>query len=235
MDDETCNEKLLGLEMRRLNNNEGTDDLYNNIANIYRKDWYKIDLNEEDMVQAVGFSKQLQYQVYKDNDIIDYQVEWSSSDPSVATVDENGIINIVGVGKSVINCHLKENEDVKASFIVSGIMKHKLPKTEEYVINPLNLDVILKGDTQEITFVHTVDEIPDEETFNLKLSGIPYLGQYENYYFHFETSTGNLTNCNNIIITNNREFTRGRLKIEIYSNKTGELVTTLNLRVGGIL
>ena len=110
MDDEVCNEKLLGLEMKRLNNNEGTDDLYNNIANIYRKNWYRIDLNEEDMTQAVGFEKQLQYQVYKDNDIIQYQVEWESSNPEVAKVDKDGMLSIVGVGKAVITCHLLEND-----------------------------------------------------------------------------------------------------------------------------
>jgi hypothetical protein len=235
MDDETCNEKLLGLEMRRLNNNEGTDDLYNNIANIYKKDWYKIDLNEEDITQAVGFEKQLQYQVYKDNDIIEYQVEWESSNPEVAKVDENGILSIVGVGKAVITCKLSENDEVNASFIVSGILKEKLPHKEEYVINPLNLDVILKSDTQTITFNHTIDEVTDDETFNVKLSGVPFIGQYENYYFHIESSSGSLTDCNDIIITNNREFTKGRLKIEIYSNKTGDLVGTLNIRLGGIL
>lgn len=235
MDDEVCNEKLLGLEMRRLNNNEGTDDLYNNIANIYRKQWFRVDLNEEDMVQAVGFEKQLQYQVYKDNDIIDYEVKWESSNPEVALVDENGVLSIVGRGKSVITCSLAENDEVKASFIVSGTMKEKLPEREEYVINPLNLDVILKGDTQEITFIHNVDEVKDDETFNVRLSGVPYLGLYENYYFHVETDTHNLTDCNSIIITNNREFTKGRLKIEIYSNLTGELIGTLNIRLGGIL
>ena len=235
MDDDACNEQLLGLEMRRLNNNEGTDDLYNNIANIYKKDWYKIDLNEEDMTQSVGFSKQLQYQVYKDNDIIQYQVEWESSNPEVAKVDEDGILTIVGIGKSVIECHLVENKEVKATFIVSGIKKEQLPLREEYIINPLNLDVILKGDTQEITFNHTIDEVPDDETFNVKLSGVPYLGQYENYFFHIESNSHNLTDCNNLIITNNREFTKGRLKIEIYSNKTGELIGTQNIRLGGIL
>ncbi len=235
MDDEVCNEKLLGLEMKRLNNNEGTDDLYNNIANIYRKNWYRIDLNEEDMTQAVGFEKQLQYQVYKDNDIIQYQVEWESSNPEVAKVDKDGMLSIVGVGKAVITCHLLENDDVKATFIVSGIMKDKLPKKEEYVINPLNLDVILKHDTQTITFYHTIDEIKDDETFNIKLDGVPCLGQYRNYYFSIDSDTNNLTNCNSITITNNREFTKGRLKIEIYSNTTSALIGTLNIRLGGIL
>ena len=230
MDDETCNERLLGLEMRRLNNNEGTDDLYNNIANIYRKDWYKIDLNEEDIVQAVGFEKKLMYQVYKENDIIEYQVEWESSNQNVAKVDENGVLSIVGVGQSLITCHLAENDDVKATFVVSGIMKEKLPKKEEYIINPLNLDVILKKDIQTITFYHTIDEVP-----NVKLSGVPYLGEYENYYFTIDSDTGDLTDCNSITIANNREFTRGRLKIEISSNLTGEIIGTLNIRLGGIL
>lgn len=235
MDDETCNEKLLGLEMRRLNNNEGTDDLYNNIANIYRRDWYKIDLNEEDIEQTIGFSKTLQYQVYKDNDIIEYQVEWASSNPDVAIVDENGKLTIVGIGKTVINCHLKENSEVKAEFVVSGIREDHLPSKAEYVINPLSLDVILKGDEQLITFNHTIDEVPDDEDFNVKLTGVPYLGQYENYYFTIASDTGNLTNCNSITITNRREFTKGRLKIEIYSNVTGDLVGSLNIRLGGIL
>ena len=97
------------------------------------------------------------------------------------------------------------------------------------------IDVILKGDTQEITFNHTIDEVPDDETFNVKLSGVPYLGQYENYFFHIESNSHNLTDCNNLIITNNREFTKGRLKIEIYSNKTGKLIGTQNIRLGGIL
>ena len=132
MDDDACNEQLLGLEMRRLNNNEGTDDLYNNIANIYKKDWYKIDLNEEDTTQSVGFSKQLQYQVYKDNDIIQYQVEWESSNPEVAKVDEDGILTIVGIGKSVIECHLVENKEVKATFIVSGIKKEEYREINDY-------------------------------------------------------------------------------------------------------
>lgn len=235
MDDETCNERLLGLEMRRLNNNEGTDDLYNNIANIYKRNWYKIDLNEEDISQVVGFKKPLKYQVYKDNDIIDYQVQWESSNPEVAKVDKLGNLEIVGVGRAVITCYLAENDEVRASFTVSGIKKDNLPIKEEYVINPLHLDVVLKGDEQTITFYHTVDEVPDEETFNVKLSGVPYKKEYENYYFNIVSDTHNLTQCNSITITNVREFTKGRLKIEICSNLTGELIGTLNIRLGGIL
>lgn len=235
MDDDACNERLLGLEMRRLNNNDGTDDLYNNIANIYRKDWYKIDLNEEDITQAVGFSKKMQYQVYKDNDIVDLEVKWESSNPQVAVVDSNDILSITGVGKTVLTCHLAENDDVKAQIVVSGTMKHKLPEKSEYVINPLNLDVILLDDEQTITFYHTVDEVPDKETFNVKLSGVPFTGKYTDYYFTIESDSSNLTKCNSITITNNREFTKGRLLIEISSNKTGELIGSLNIRLGGIL
>ena len=50
-----------------------------------------------------------------------------------------------------------------------------------------------------------------------------------------ETDSGNLTQCNKLILTNNREFTKGRLKIEIISNVSGETIGTLNIRLGGIM
>ena len=235
MDDETTNEKLLGLELRRLNINEGQDDLYNNIADIYKKNWYRIEVNEEDMTQAVGFDKKLNYSVFKDNDIVTVDVVWESSNEKVAKVNNEGILSVVGIGQSVITCYMKDNIDIKGSFIVTGIFKEELPQAEEYVINPLLIDVILQGDTQEITFNHCVDEVPDKETFNIKLSGVPHTGSYEGYYFDFETDSGNLTQCNKLILTNNREFTKGRLKIEIFSNVSGDLIQTLNIRLGGIM
>lgn len=235
MDDETINEKLLGLELRRLNINEGQDDLYNNIADIYKKNWYRIEVNEEDMTQAVGFDKKLNYSVFKDNDIVPVDVIWESSNEKVAKVNNEGILSVVGIGQSVITCYMKDNIDIKGSFIVTGIFKEELPQAEEYVINPLLIDVILQGDTQEITFNHCVDEVPDKETFNIKLSGVPHTGSYEGYYFDFETDSGNLTQCNKLILTNNREFTKGRLKIEIFSNVSGDLIQTLNIRLGGIM
>lgn len=235
MDDETTNEKLLGLELRRLNINEGQDDLYNNIADIYKKNWYRIEVNEEDMTQAVGFDKKLNYSVFKDNDIVPVDVIWESSNEKVAKVSNEGILSVVGIGQSVITCYMKDNIDIKGSFIVTGIFKEELPQAEEYVINPLLIDVILQGDTQEITFNHCVDEVPDKETFNIKLSGVPHTGSYEGYYFDFETDSGNLTQCNKLILTNNREFTKGRLKIEIFSNVSGDLIQTLNIRLGGIM
>ena len=235
MDDETTNEKLLGLELRRLNINEGQDDLYNNIADIYKKNWYRIEVNEEDMTQAVGFDKKLNYSVFKDNDIVPVDVIWESSNEKVAKVSNEGILSVVGIGQSVITCYMKDNLDIKGSFIVTGIFKEELPQTEEYVINPLLIDVILQGDTQEITFNHCIDEVPDKETFNIKLSGVPHMGDYEGYYFSFKTDSGNLTQCNKLILTNNREFTKERLKIEIFSNVSGDLIQTLNIRLGGIM
>ena len=235
MDDEACNEKLLGLELRRLNNNEGQDDLYNNIADIYKKNWYTVEVNEEDMTQAVGFERKLNYSVFKDNDIATVDVVWESSNENIAKIDNEGVLKVLGIGQSVITCYMKDNKEVKDSFIVTGILKEELPQKEEYVINPLVVDVILQGDVQEFTFHHYVDEIPDKETFNVKLTGVPHTGSYEGYYFDFETDSGNLTQCNKLTLTNNREFTKGRLKIEIIANVSGETIGTLNIRLGGIM
>ena len=40
---------------------------------------------------------------------------WASSDEVVATVDENGVLTVCGVGDAVITCSLKENPNVKAT------------------------------------------------------------------------------------------------------------------------
>ena len=137
MDDEACNERLLGLELRRLNNNEGQDDLYNNIADIYKKNWYTVEVNEEDMTQAVGFERQLNYSVFKDNDIATVDVIWESSNENIAQIDNNGVLKVLGIGQSVITCYMKDNKEVKDSFIVTGILKEELPQKEEYVIKKL--------------------------------------------------------------------------------------------------
>ena len=127
MDDETTNEKLLGLELRRLNINEGQDDLYNNIADIYKKNWYRIEVNEEDITQAIGFNKKLNHLVFKDNDTVDVEVVWESSNTNVAEVDNQGNLKIIGAGQSVITCYMKDNHEVKGSFVVTGIFKEELP------------------------------------------------------------------------------------------------------------
>ena len=80
------------------------NDLYNNIADIYKKNWYKIEVNEEDMTQAVGFDKKLNYSVFKDNDIVPVDVVWESSNEKVAKVNNDGILSVVGIGQSVITC-----------------------------------------------------------------------------------------------------------------------------------
>ena len=129
--EETTNEKLLGLELRRLNINEGQDDLYNNIADIYKKNWYRIEVNEEDITQAIGFNKKLNYLVFKDNDTVDVEVVWESSNTNVAEVDNQGNLKIIGAGQSVVTCYMKDSHEVKWSFVVTGIFKEELPKAEE--------------------------------------------------------------------------------------------------------
>lgn len=53
----------------------------------------------------------------------DISVNWKSSDESVATVETNGNVKIVGNGTAVISCISNENEKISASFKISSGIK----------------------------------------------------------------------------------------------------------------
>ncbi len=50
-------------------------------------------------------------------------VKWKSSDESVATITQNGLVNVVGNGAAVISCVSDENEKISASFNISSGIK----------------------------------------------------------------------------------------------------------------
>ena len=61
-------------------------------------------------------SRFLEYSVYPSNAVNpDVEVEWSSSDPDVAAVNEDGLVKAVSEGSAVITVQSKDDADVKGS------------------------------------------------------------------------------------------------------------------------
>ena len=60
-----------------------------------------IQLNSESLELLTGASYQLRADVFPWN-LVDKSVTWTTSDPSVVTVDENGVVTAVGVGEAMI-------------------------------------------------------------------------------------------------------------------------------------
>ena len=238
MNDDATNESILSLELSRRNGEETgiegeKDDLYNNIPDVYKMKLYSVVINSKNIIQKVGFKTTLDAIVYKNNEKMDYGVTWESSNKNVVKIDENGKLEILDIGEAKITAKFVKNPDVSSYIIVNSVQQ--LPDSQYYRFLPLELDTILQGDEQTFSVYHYVNEVPDEEKFEIRFSGVPNDGQYKDYFYSVIATDGDIKNCNEFTIWNNRAFNNGRLKIEAISNKTGKVVETLYIRLGGLV
>ncbi len=239
MNDEETNEAILALELRRLNADEeqsydsSKDDLYNNIPDAFRMKLYNVKIDDlEKITQKVGFKKKLNAQVYEGTEKTEYNIIWESSDPDIVTVDENGNLEIVDYGEAEVYARFANNLDVYDTLLINSIQD--LPNVDYYEFFPIDRNVILQGDEEKFTIYHYVDHKPDDETFSIKISGVPNSDKYKNYFYTVK-ATGNIDSCNEFTIINNRAFNNGNLKIEAVSNKTNKVVKTITVRLGGLV
>ncbi len=88
-----------------------------------------ITLDEEHLQLPAGASFELRATVGQDH-TFDQRVTWTSSDTSVAVVDNNGLVTVVGLGTAVITV-ITEDGALTASCEVTGINKHTANKITE--------------------------------------------------------------------------------------------------------
>lgn len=91
-----------------------TDNTELNLCDYYSYD-YTISIdNNESIEQPNGYTKQLSATVMLHNEIVDKDVVWESKDKSVATVTEDGLLEIVGSAgdKTSIIARISGNDDV---------------------------------------------------------------------------------------------------------------------------
>lgn len=89
------------------------DDLENGIANTDQIDVYHIEV-ESTMIINEGSSQQLNFTMYKNRDIISFPVTFASSDESVVTIEETGLITAHSEGTATITITKADDEDVFA-------------------------------------------------------------------------------------------------------------------------
>lgn len=94
---------------------------------------YTIELNKGNFENLQGFKTQLKAIVRDRGYQVDREVQWSSSDSSIVTVDNNGNVELIGASgeKAIITAQLGENLNITASIDI-GIVA--VPEVHSQII-----------------------------------------------------------------------------------------------------
>ena len=79
-----------------------------------------LTLNESAIEVKVKESKQLEA-IVEPEEVADKSVTWSSSDETIATVDENGVVTGVAIGEATITATLNADPSISATCAVTVI------------------------------------------------------------------------------------------------------------------
>ncbi|MDR0659646.1 MAG: Ig-like domain-containing protein [Prevotellaceae bacterium] len=96
-----------------------------------------VNISPTEFSMFAGYTKQLNYEVTP-SDATNQNVQWSSNNPGVATVDNNGLVTPIADGDAIITVTTEEgNKQASANFIVASNISGTYPG-------------ILEGSTKEI-------------------------------------------------------------------------------------
>lgn len=110
--------RVLELTMEASYVNYKTDDLINGIADIMSS---AIEVDIEEIENVAGTTIQVSTSVFINGIISDEPVEWSSSDDSIATVSDSGVISLLSNGSAVVTVKMSNNTDVKKDISISVV------------------------------------------------------------------------------------------------------------------
>ena len=125
-------------------------------ANVYPT---VLILNEDKLTIRQNETEELYVMGYAPGDATDLSVSFSSSDPEVASVDENGRVTALKAGTAVVTAASKHNADVKAecTVTVTGILASDI----EYQIDGDHIPITgYEGSAETLTIPGEIDGLP---------------------------------------------------------------------------
>ena len=145
-------------------------------------------------------------------------MSWSSSDVSKATIDNNGNLELLGVGLVTITCYMTDNEDVYDTITVT--ISAVLPSTSDTIITPNN-DTILQNFTETYTVYKYIDNVVQADTFTITATGV------STDYYTLTVLSGNSFSVKNI-----KNYPNDNLTIHCVNDITSE-ETTFEIELKG--
>lgn len=150
--------------------NKSTDDFERLIANAYTNQ-YSITINQDNIQQLVGFKTQLTADVKQEDEIVDKPILWKSSDKKICSIDNEGNIECLSLGKATVTACLSDNVDVEHSIDINVV---ESIKNEYFVqVTPQNYEYensILQGDTVIYDCILYKNGIAQDDAFTFKVT-----------------------------------------------------------------
>lgn len=114
-----------------------------------------ISLDKTSIEAEVGETVTLEATVLPD-DATDKTVAWSSSDESVATVDQDGKVSIISTGIATIIAATTDGSDLKAECVINGVSYVEAIVIEAGKVDIYTLDGILIRKNADVSYVSTL-------------------------------------------------------------------------------
>lgn len=193
-----------------------SDDLENNLADINYND-YKISFDIDDIVAPNGYKGVINTTVTRQDNIIQSDIVWESSNDNVIMVDNDGNYEIVGqVGDTAtLTCHLNGDDNIYSQLSVEVIATQQDNYT--LVVSPI-INSISQLDTQDFDCgVYKNGVLDSTEIVTCTPNWID-----DNYY--------TLTNVDNVYSLTNNKRSNNALTLTFSANNCEDVVMTIKLK-----
>lgn len=142
------------------------DDLVNGIA-VSNID-YTISLDTTIINQSIGYTTQLVATVKRNGDAYTTTLTWTSSNPSIATVDNNGNVSLISNGSCIISVKMTDNPSIVSN---CNVTVQAVPTNVREVRITPNVTELLQNQSQTYTCQLYVNGVLTPSTFTFVGSG----------------------------------------------------------------
>lgn len=157
--------KILTLDLVADYVNNQLDDVINGIADVYSNN-YSISLNMQSASGDIGENIQLEAYVLYNNKSVDREIEWTSSNDSIASVNSSGLVTFNEIGMCSVKAKIKNNPtEATCSIVVSST-----PVVNSYVSISPEVNYILEGTARTYAVYLYNNNIQQSDTFTITLN-----------------------------------------------------------------
>lgn len=196
--------------------NKQTDDIINGIANAY-DNIYSISLSQTSISGQASQTVQLLATVLLNGETVSRNVNWASSNTSIATVSSSGLVTFVATGTATITAKLENNSTVTTTCTATVVGS---PVDNYVVIASPDKNYVFESQEQtwSVYLYKNGTQQSDAFTFSLDSNGIPS----SNY-------TYTVLGSNSFKIKNNKRYPEDVLEVSCVSGIYSKNIT-VNLR-----